>query len=364
MFGGSGKKGFVRTSVSPTERTLSVLLLVLIGAVGIAVYLKGQRFDPALFSLDRSELASVQPTATQPDVLVDEEDEGEVWAEPSEAGQEPPTPGLLSDIAPEGWRPLGDIEYFTAETLYEKINGRAEQYLAYEVVDLTYASLVASADDGAFIDTFVYDMGEALNAFGIYSVERSTGQPTTDLGREGYQVEGSIFYCKGPYYIQVIASESDEGTQQVALAVARTVASRLKDTGEDIWGYDLLPAEGRIPATVQYYLQDALSLHFLINTSTARYRQGDIEVTAFLSNQGSDDTASRALSSYASYIERYGAVAGRREVLGTPMLTGDMGGAFDVVFQRGAFVGGVTGAPNQTAGEQVASRLLESLQNP
>ncbi len=231
-------------------------------------------------------------------------------------------------------------------------------------MDLTYASLVASDDDGAFIDVFVYDMGEMLNAFGIYSVERSVGEPAPDLGREGYRVEASTFYCKGPYYVQVIVSESEDRMQQAGLRVARTVASRLEDTGGTIWGYDLLPEEGRIPGTLQYYLKDALSLHFLINTSTARYRQGEIELTAFLSDQGSLDTASKALSSYASYVERYGSSAGQKDVQGISVLTGDMGGAFDIVFQKGPYVGGVTGAPDRTVGEQVASRLLKSLQVP
>jgi len=79
----------------------------------------------------------------------------------------------------------------------------------------------------------------------------------------------------------------------------------------------------------------ALGADFLINTTTARYRQDDVEATAFLSDQGSDDAASKALSSYASYIQRYGSVAGRTDVQGVSLLAGDMGGAFDVVFQSG-----------------------------
>ncbi|MDP6779108.1 MAG: hypothetical protein QGI83_20300 [Candidatus Latescibacteria bacterium] len=368
MFGGSGKKGFVRTKVSATEKTLSYLMLVLIAAVGIAVYLKGQSFDPALFSLDRSELAAVQPVtsrtvADESELLYEGEYEGEVRSEPSAGPQAPPSPDLLSNISPAGWKALGGIEYFTAETLYEKINGRAEQYLAYEVADLTFAGLVAGDNDAAFIDVFVYDMGETLNAFGIYSIERAAGQPAVDLGREGYRAEASIFFCKGSYYVQVITSESGDRMKQAGLAVASTVASRLEDTGEAIWGYDLLPAEGRIAGTLQYYLKDALSLHFLVNTSTARYRQDGAEVAAFVSDQGSADAASKALSSYASYIERYGSVAGRRDVKGTSLLAGDMGGAFDIVFQEGTLVGGVSMASDRAAGEGLAARLLQHLQD-
>ena len=53
MFGGKNNPGaFVRTRVSSTERSLSWVILALIATLGVAVFFKGQRFDPGLFALD------------------------------------------------------------------------------------------------------------------------------------------------------------------------------------------------------------------------------------------------------------------------------------------------------------------------
>ena len=361
MFGGSGKRrGFVRADVPPTERTISLVLLLLIAGIGASIYVKGQYYNPALFSADQSVLSSDEPASAraQPARLVYEGDEGSV----SQAEGSGSTGGLLDGLTPEGWQALGGVEHFTAETLYEKINGRAEQYLAYDVVGLTCISLVDSEGSNRFIDIFLYDMGEPVRAFGIYSIERSPGQASMALGREGYGVEASYFFWKGQHYGQIIASETGEAAEGSSLAIARELDSRLEDSGEPIWGLSALPAKGRVPGTVQYFMKDALSLDFLGNTYIARYRRGDAEVTAFLSRQPSPSEAVEAFGSYGGYLQTYGSVVDRREADGVTWVTGDMGGAFDAVFQKGRLVGGITMADDRVTAEQAASELLAQLQ--
>lgn len=364
MFGGSGKrKGFARIQISPTEKRLSWMLLLLIAGIGAAIYLKGQRYDPYLFSLDQSLLAGVQAQAVraQPDRLVYEEEEGEVQSGESPRGAENSSSGLLDGLAPEGWQPMGSAEQFTSETLYEKINGRAEQYLAYNVAGLTCVSLTDGSDESRFIDIFVYDMGHPPQAFGIYSVERSEGQPAVDLGRDGYRVESSIFFWKGRYYAQVLASELGPELQQTAQGIARKLDARLQDTGEAVWGFSALPEKDRIPDTMQYFMKDALSLDFLKNTYTARYQKGDAEVTAFLSKQASPDAAEKTLAGYEAYLKAYGRVIENRQTEGSVQITGDMDGVFDVVFRKGHMVGGVTMAADRAIAEQAAADLLKNL---
>jgi len=356
MFGGSGKSTeFVRTRISLTERFLSYSLLGLIAAVGVAIYLKGQRYDPGLFALDASSLAQTPSSRVQAERLVEDADEGVVTTGIPETS----TP-LLDGLAPAGWQPMGPVEKFTADNLYEKIDGRAEQYLAYDVVGLTCASLVEPS--GQFIDVFVYDMGRAEHAFGIFSVERAPEPPGVDLGREGYRVEASFFFWKGPYYVQVLAG-GGEVLQQVAGQIARDLADRLEDPGDELWGLNVLPAAGRVPGSVQYFKRDALSLDFLKNTYTALYLREGEEVRAFLSLHESPSAAEGTQARYLAYLEDYGEVIDRRQAEGATRIVGDLGGFFDVVFQQGPIVGGVTMAGDRAAAEKVAAGLLQHLQS-
>ena len=361
MFGGTGKKAFIRTQIPLTERLLSWSLLGLIAAVGVAIYLKGQRYDPGLFALDVSALVQTSSARVQVERLVEESDEGTVaTAESAGFAESTATPTrLLDGLAPDGWQRMGPVEQFDADNLYEKINGRAEQYLAYDVVGLTCVSLAEPG--GQYVDLSVYDMGQPLHAFGIYSVERAPEHAPVDIGREGYRVAASYFFWKGPHYVQVLASDTGGELQQTAAQVARALESRLPDSGEEIWGLSVLPAENQQPSSLQYFKRDALSLDFLTNAYTALYQQNGVEVTAFLSRQESPQQARQTLDAYLAYLQSYGEITARRSIGASTLHVGDLGGFYDAVFQQDDIVGGVAMAEDQTAAEQVATILLRNL---
>ncbi|MDH4220425.1 MAG: hypothetical protein OEW23_16840, partial [Candidatus Aminicenantes bacterium] len=107
---------------------------------------------------------------------------------------------LFSRLVPQGWAIYDQVGQFTADNLYERINGRAELYLAYDVVSLTTATFEDKTDIGRFIELSVFDMGNPTNAFGIFSVERFQGDPPLDLGRMSYHSGSNAYIWKGKYY--------------------------------------------------------------------------------------------------------------------------------------------------------------------
>jgi len=258
---------------------------------------------------------------------------------------------------------MGNVSQFTAATLFEKIDGRAEQYLDYKFQGLTCVSLVNEQDKSQFIDIYVFDMGKPAQAFGVFSVERSEGLPTVALGREGYRAEASYFFWKGRYYVQVLASNKGTKLAQVGLNVAGTLEKRLKDDGEPIWGLTALPETDRIPGTVQYFMTDAMSLDFMKDTYVAQYRKGGAKVMAFVSKQPSPDAAAKTLTSYEAYLTKFGKVIGKQETDIYTSVTGDMGGTFDVVFRKGRLIGGVSMVESQSIAEKAAMDLMAFLRD-
>ncbi|UCE42124.1 MAG: hypothetical protein JSV17_03895, partial [Candidatus Aminicenantes bacterium] len=104
--------------------------------------------------------------------------------------------GMLARLAPEGWAIYDQVSQFTADNLYERINGRAELYLAYDVRSLTTATYEDKTDIGRFVEISVFDMGTPTNAFGIFSVERFQGEPPLDLGRMSYRSDSNAYIWK------------------------------------------------------------------------------------------------------------------------------------------------------------------------
>ena len=321
MFGGVGKRAFERTEISAMETSIGALLLLLVAALGVGTYIKGQHYDPNLFALDQS-LLSEQAPVRQQIKLVEESGEGRVVGSAAAVESAP-----LRGLAPDGWRDLGAVESFTAETLYEKINGRAEQYVAYDVAGMDFVGLAGG--DGQFIDVFVYDMAAVDNAFGIYAVERPEDAELQALGDQGYRAESSYFFWKGTYYGQIIASDVGEEMRAASENIARTLVERLPGREGSVWGLENLPREDRL--FVQYFKRDALSLDFLRETYTAKYRSADGEWTSFVSLHDTPEAAAATMEQYLAYLRDYGEVAAPRTVDGTQVFTGDFGGFYDVI---------------------------------
>jgi len=335
-------------------------LLLLLACIGAGIYAKGQRYDPRLFTLDQSALSAGRSEGAKPTQLVYNEGTGSRTS-PGIGADVPSLSGLLEGLAPPGWKTLGEVERFPAEILWQKIDGRAEQYHDYNVVSLTTLSIVNAADRNQFMDVSVFDMGRPSQAFGAFSSQRSRDTSPISLGREGYREADSYFFWKGRYYVQVIASEKGARLEQASLEVARGLEKRLPDAGEIVWGLEALPKKDLIPGTTQYYLKDALSLDFLKDTYVAMYHKGDSEVMAFLSKQPSTEIAAKTIAAYEAYMKEYGKVVGRRETDDVTMVTGDMKGIFDIIFRKENLIGGVTSVKSLSIAERGVLDLIAGL---
>lgn len=269
---------------------------------------------------------------------------------------------LFSTLVPRGWVIYDQVGLFTADNLYERINGRAELYLAYDVVSLTTATFEDKTDIGRFIELSVFDMGNPTNAFGIFSVERFQGYPPLDLGRMSYHSDSNVYIWKGKYYITIVTSDSTDEFKQMSLDLGRLVTATLVDSGERVWGLSALPQDYLITDSVQYFKVDTLGLDFMQNTYTAEYLKGEIPVKAFLSQQASSDAAQELIDRYAEYSQEYGQGFKSMMKKNAEFVLCDMGGTFDVIFRKGRVVSGVISANTQVSAMEIAYDLWVQLQ--
>jgi hypothetical protein len=250
---------------------------------------------------------------------------------------------------------------FTPENLYEHINGNAELYLAYDVVKLTFANFQNTDNASEFLDVFIYDMGSPQNAFGIFSVERYENEPPVNLGRMAYQSGGSYFIWKGQYYIQIIASDDTDTLRKTGLDMASKISTALKDTGESVWGLSAFPRENLIPESIKFFLVDAMGLNFMGNTYTADYQKNGSRQKIFISRQSSPASAGNIIVKYADYVQKYGKGTEKLTIDGVELMSCNMGGRYDIVFQKGNLVCGVLSVKNQQDALKAAADLSEQI---
>jgi hypothetical protein len=269
--------------------------------------------------------------------------------------------GILASFRPTDWEIFDEVKRFTPESLYEQINGRAEFFLSYDVVSMTFASYVNRFDVGQFIDISIYDMGSAINAFGVFSVERSQGQPLLELGRASYRLYANYYIWKGCFYITIISSQGTREFQRLGMDLARIVTDYLPDSDESIWGLTALPLKDRVPDSVQYFKVDAMGLTFMRNTFIAAYKKEDNTVTALLSQRDSAESAKDTVARYVEYAKEYGGEVKPLNMNDVELTSCKMGETYDVIFQKGRLIGGVWSVPDKDLAIQVATELYTHL---
>jgi hypothetical protein len=295
------------------------------------------------------------PTQARREIAAPDED--------PEAGVPNSLPGVVAGFTPDGWEIFDEVKQFTPESLYEQIDGRAEFFLAYDVIGMTFASFVKGLDVGQFIDLSIYDMGSATNAFGVFSVERSQGEPPLELGRVSYRLDANYYIWKGHYYITIIASHATGEFQRLGIDLARKVTDYLPDSNESVWGLIALPRKDRVSDSVQYFKVDAMGLDFMRNTYIAAYRKGGDTVTAFLSQRDSEESAKAAVAKYVEYAKEYGRGVKHLNIRGVDLISCTMGESYDVIFQKGRLMAGVWSVAERDLAIQAATELYTQLRN-
>lgn len=428
----------VRMRVSTAEKAFCLLLLAALPLAAGAVYRKGQQYDRSLYALDPALVAATARKTKLPTALPPEPAEGRAGATaPASVGTAPlpagfappgaeagalapggfaplpgPTPGpapaagappagiFPSAFGDGSWMPAGRVERFEPGNLYEKIDGRADQYLKYGVAGLQCATYTDRKDAARFLDAYVYDMGSTGGAFGIWSAERPAGAQALKLGDQGYRAEASYFFTRGRRYVQVVASDGGKVFQDAGLKLAQALDAALggaapplppapalakppapprpaggvapkppvaagtrpaPDFASPKAMLALFPAQDLVPDSGEYLKQDALGMEFLKDVTTNRYRVGGKEYRLFLARPAGDGGAAGALGKYVEFVQQIGKVEDRQTLGKLQFVVSEVAGFTDAVFAAGPFFGGVNGAGDRAAAEELAARLLRSL---
>ncbi|MCU0644812.1 MAG: hypothetical protein MUC94_11180, partial [bacterium] len=169
----------------------------------------------------------------------------------------------------KSWQPEGETLTYNPENLYEYINGAADQFLDYGFQILQSRDL-SKGDLKITID--IYDMGESINAFGMYKTERPRDQEGVPVATEGIVAPPyQALLLKDRYYVKVNAFEgelSDSTGRSVLEAIANALPGK---TGfPDV--LQLLPQQGMIPGSEGYTKISYLGLKELTNCIHANYK--------------------------------------------------------------------------------------------
>ena len=106
-----------------------------------------------------------------------------------------------------GWEQSDPAREFTADNLFEYVDGNAEGYLIYGFVRMRNLTCKSGADS-VVVD--VSEMADPEGAYGIFAAHRDPDQPVAKIGMGGQVLARRALFAKGKYYVGLAAHPGEE----------------------------------------------------------------------------------------------------------------------------------------------------------
>jgi len=274
-----------------------------------------------------------------------------------ERGPAPELRAMLPQVA--GWRLAEAAQSFFPETLFERIDGAAESYLAYDFKELLAAEFEFPGSE-ASLTAEIYDMGTPLNAFGIYSAERFPENQPIAVGLMGYIEGEALNFVAGRYYVKLLSFDTGPQTARVLTDFARKISAPVVDPGvlPDIFAR--FPRESMTAMSEKYINRNFLGFEFLGRGFQVTYRFGQQEFEGFAAAFDGEAQAKAALQRLLEFYAKERAPA---QAVGSGWRIKTRYGQYLMVGAVGTYLAGVVRVPEgletQAAGRFRA--ILEAL---
>lgn len=164
----------------------------------------------------------------------------------------------------QGWQKFVPESVYGPDNLFEYIDGGAELYLSYQFRQLL--ALVYTREGFPEIKVDIFDMGNAANAFGVFSHSRESVDEFVAPRVESEYASGLLTFWKGKYYISILAYPETDEQREVIKALARQLATTIKEDSPKPGIVSRLPIENLLPGSVRYFRHYIwLNSHYFIS---------------------------------------------------------------------------------------------------
>jgi hypothetical protein len=160
---------------------------------------------------------------------------------------------------PAGWALIQGPQTYNKKTLFGHIDGQAELFFKYGFQKSVFTIYHNREKPDHQIELDIYEMGNVLHAFGIFSRFRA-GERALGIGLDSYLDDQSALFYKGKYFVMLYSTESNPSVlKQFSMAVSLKITDHSPPPKEI--GY--FPKNGSKPGSIQYFPEGLLGYQFL-----------------------------------------------------------------------------------------------------
>ena len=221
------------------------------------------------------------------------------------AGEVSPADLLPGENDLEGWKKDGEALFYGPDNLWEYINGQAESFLMYDFREVAAQHYIDGSD--LEIKVEIYEHGNTLMAFGIYSQFRSPDGVYLDIGNEAFGDEYSIHFWKGRFYVNVYAYEEGEKSGAAMKEFSGIVEGMIPDEGGEPAETSLFPRDGLVEKSVTFVSEGVMGSGKLPPAFSGEYKIGGEKGKLYIFPLESGEAAAGI---FGWYVDELGAAAG------------------------------------------------------
>jgi hypothetical protein len=323
---------------SKLETGIGLFILLVITGIAIGVFTRQFQLNPAVISL-HDELITEDLIAVSGD-RSDEKNKIPI---------------------PEGMVSMSEPELFSPDTLYEKINGKAELYLSAGFKRLLSQRIKSKKTSELWMETFIYEMKTALNAFTVFSIQRRDSGAPTEISRFSYQTENAVFLIHGSNYLEIISSEPSEEMKHYLLEFAKLFIKQTPSESVSIPELSMFPKACADLDRISVIPSSAFGFNKLDNVFTSICSLNGNEVMIFISDRKSSQNAEKLSSDYREFLKTFGGaeLSGFTQIKNSNLI--EIFDAYELFFTSGSYFCGVHEATDRKTAETIATVLLNGI---
>jgi hypothetical protein len=263
--------------------------------------------------------------------------------------------------APAGYIAAPKTEMFDADTLYSKIDGKADLYLESGFKRLDCRIFKSRNDPNIWAEIFVYDMDTPKNALAVFGVQRRAEGQGIEMADFAYKTPDAVFLAKGKYYVEITGSTVSEPLASAMQQLGKDFVNKVGSKAGQIEELSRFPKENLVPQSFKLYISSAYGYEAFRDLYAAKYDVNGSQTTAFICKLPDGAAAEKLAADYRKFLLDNGGTvkrAANESLKGTEF---EIANEIEIVFAKGVFVAGVHAAEKQNTAEIIALRILESL---
>ena len=212
------------------------------------------------------------------------------------------TPQELKSYMPElaGWTLVSEVEVFSPDNLFDRINGAAPLFLENNFQEMTSMEYKKGDD---YITVQVYRHATPEDTFGMYASERSTDLTYYPIGGEAQGDAANLYFFAGNIYVKMWGNSAEDLNPNLQ-AIAKALAAKADPDAGYPAVLQAFPAEDKVPYSETYITSNFIGHEFLRGVYTTDYKKDGKTFQAFVIDGRTTAGAKEVLEKYFAFTKQ------------------------------------------------------------